>query len=124
MRYEDDDIRQAREAYQGMAKQFKPMREEGRAVRSSAENAEPTSRFEQAKLELERELENLGSLVNMLQDRLTTLMDPNKEADGSKEGPREEDMMSGQTRWVWDRVFTARKLRDRLTNLVSGLDLG
>lgn len=123
MRYEDNDAHQIREARETYLKrqQFRPM---GEGVRSSAENAEPTSKFEQAKLELERELENLGSLVNMLQDRLTTLMDPNKEADGSKEGPRDEEMFSGQTRWVWDRIFTTRKLRDRLTNLISGLDLG
>lgn len=122
MTYEDDDAHQIRE----IRKEFIANREgRGRAVRSSEQNAEPTSKFEQAKLELERELENLGSLVNMLQDRLTTLMDPNKEVDvGSKEGPRDEEMLSGQTRWVWDRVFTARKLRDRLTNLISGLDLG
>lgn len=112
-----DEVRDAREAYL-------KRKSIGNAVRSSEENAEPTSKFEQAKLELERELENLGSLVNMLQDRLTTLMDPNKEVDDSKEGPRDEEMLSGQTRWVWDRVFTARKLRDRLTNLISGLDLG
>lgn len=121
MRYEDNDAHEIREA----RKEFiVNLERRSRAVRSSEQNAEPTSRFEQAKLELERELENLGSLVNMLQDRLTTLMDPNKEADGSKEGPRDEEMFSGQTRWVWDRISTTRKLRDRLTNLISGLDLG
>lgn len=86
-----------------------------------------SSRLEQAKVDLARELAMLDECITEYQDKVVSLVEPGKGDSGERSlGHPEEakDLLSEQTQWFNQQIRSVREMRFRMSRTTAALDLG